>query len=72
MSYIPLEKCLDNSGGSIYKLTVMVAKRAQELAEGAKPLAESTEALDQKPIRMALKEVVQGYLKAEKVKAPKA
>ena len=69
MSYIPLEKCLDNSGGSVYKLTIMVAKRAQELAEGAKPLLE--EADEEKPIKLALREVEEGCLKTEKVKGTK-
>jgi DNA-directed RNA polymerase omega subunit len=66
VSYVPLEDCLENSGGSIYKLTVMVAKRAQELAEGAKPLIEN--GTESKPIRMALKEVAVGQLKIEPTK----
>jgi DNA-directed RNA polymerase omega subunit len=69
VSYVPLEKCLDNSGGSIYKLTVMVAKRAQELAEGAKPLVESGP--EAKPIRLAMREVFEGQLKVEQVKGSK-
>ena len=69
MNYVPLEKCLENSGGSIYKLTVMVAKRAQELAEGAKPLIESGS--ESKPIRLALEEVLEGQLKVEQGKGSK-
>ena len=66
---MPLEKCLDNSGGSIYKLTVMVAKRAQELAEGAKPLIET--GAESKPIRLAMREVLEGQLKVEQGKGSK-
>ena len=69
MNYVPLEKCLDNSGGSIYKLAVMVAKRAQELAEGAKPLID--EGLESRPIHMALREVVEGQLRVEQNKGVK-
>jgi DNA-directed RNA polymerase omega subunit len=69
VNYVPLEKCLDNSGGSIYKLAVMVAKRAQELAEGAKPLIESGS--ETKPIRLALEEVLAGQLKVEEGKGSK-
>jgi DNA-directed RNA polymerase subunit omega len=69
VKYVPLEKCLENSGGSIYKLTVMVAKRAQELAEGAKPLIDNE--AEQKPIHMALREVAEGQLKIELPKKSK-
>ncbi len=62
MSYVPLEDCLDKAKGSVYKLTLMVAKRAQELAEGAKPLVDTPE---DKPIKTALREVREGYLKAK-------
>lgn len=36
--YIPMEKLLLASRGSIYKLAIMVAKRALQLADGEKPL----------------------------------
>ena len=65
MSYVPLEKCLDRSNGSIYKLTVMVAKRAQEIAEGAKVLLNNNNQTQDKPLRIALKEIAQGLLEIE-------
>jgi len=66
MPYVPIENCLDKSGGSVYKLTTMVAKRAQELAEGAKPLLENTG--EDKPLKVALREIQEGCLKIERSK----
>lgn len=40
MSYIPLEKLIDKSGLSMFKLVTMVSARALELAEGAPRLLE--------------------------------
>ena len=63
MSYVPLEDCLDKAKGSVYKLTLMVAKRAQQLAEGAQPLIEDER--EDKPIKIALREISQGYIQAK-------
>lgn len=63
MSYLPIENCLDKSQGSIYKLTMMVARRAQEVAEGAKPFIENFKEV--KPLNIAIKEIQQGYLSIE-------
>ncbi|MCF7916357.1 MAG: DNA-directed RNA polymerase subunit omega [Candidatus Omnitrophica bacterium] len=38
--YIPRERLLGATNGSIYKLAVLAAKRAMILAEGEKPLVE--------------------------------
>ena len=59
MKNISLEKCLDRSESSVYKLTIKVARRAQELAEGAKPLVEDYQ--KDKPLIAALEEVARGY-----------
>jgi len=61
MKKVSLEKCLENSDNSVYKLTIMVARRAQELAEGAKPLVDSYE--KDKPLIAALDEAAEGHLK---------
>ena len=61
MKKVSLEKCLESSNDSVYKLTIMVARRAQELAEGAKPLVDSYE--KDKPLIAALDEASAGYLK---------
>jgi len=52
--YIPLEKLLEAAGGSVYKLTILAAKRALQLADGEKPLVEKA---DEKPLENALKEI---------------
>jgi len=63
MNDVSIEQCLSKAGGSIYKLTILVSKRAQELAEGAKPLVDTDD--KEKPISTALREIAQGVLKAE-------
>jgi DNA-directed RNA polymerase subunit omega len=59
MSYVPREKVLKN-GDSIYKLTLLAAKRAVELNNGAQRLVE-TEAT--KPSTIALEEIARGKVK---------
>ncbi len=66
MSDISIERCLNKTDGSIYKLTILVAKRAQELAEGVKPLIETDDT--EKPLAVALREVAEGVLKQEDYK----
>jgi len=53
--YIPLENLLKNTGGSIFKLVVLAAKRALEIAEGKKPLVEIPP--ETKPIETVFKEI---------------
>ena len=38
--YVATERLLDASEGSIYKLTILIAKRASQLADGEKVLIE--------------------------------
>ena len=67
--YIPLEKLLEAAGGSVYKLTILAAKRALQLADGEKPLVEKT---DEKLLDNALREIAGRKIKiAEKKKEPK-
>jgi len=58
--YIPLEKLLEAAGGSVYKLTILAAKRALQLADGEKPLVEKA---DGKPLDNALKEIAERKIK---------
>ena len=58
MSYIPLEKLIDKSYGSMFKLVTMVSRRALELAEGATRLIDSPQ--DIKVTTLAMEEVAQG------------
>lgn len=69
MSYVPLEKLIDKSFGSMYKLVVLVSKRALELAEGASRLIDAPS--DTKVTTLAMEEIAQGMVKMSQ-EAPKA
>ncbi len=53
-----LENLLDKANDSVYKLVVMTAKRALEIAEGAVKLVEVS--AEEKPVSVALKEIAAG------------
>ena len=63
MAYVALEKLLDKSNGSIYKLVILASKRALEIAEGQPKLVEVS--LSMKPSTIALHEIAENkvYLK---------
>ncbi len=65
--YVPLEKLLDKSENSIYKLVIMTSRRALEIAEGQPRLVEMDASV--KPSTVALHEVAQGRLHCKKIKA---
>lgn len=58
--YILTEKLLGASQGSVYKLTVLAAKRALELADEQQPLIERPE---KRFVDTALVEIAQGKIK---------
>lgn len=62
---IPLEKLLEASDGSIYKVTILAAKRAISLADGEKTLVEKPSA---KVLDNALREIKNGKIKVKKAK----
>jgi DNA-directed RNA polymerase omega subunit len=62
MEYVALEKLLDKSGGSLYKLVVLASKRALELAEG-KPKLVSDISPNAKPSIIALQEIAEGKIR---------
>ena len=66
--YIPLEQLLGASGGSVYKLAVLGARRALQLADGEKPLIEkpSEKALENALREIALKKIRVGTKFAKK------
>jgi DNA-directed RNA polymerase omega subunit len=64
MPYVPLEKLLDKTGGSMYKLAILAFRRALEIAEGSPILVETDPLL--KTSMVALEEISQG--KDKKVK----
>ncbi|MBU3911481.1 MAG: DNA-directed RNA polymerase subunit omega [Candidatus Omnitrophica bacterium] len=59
MSYMPREKVLKN-GDSIFKITLLAAKRAVELENGAKKLIETDST---KFSTIALEEIAQGKVR---------
>jgi len=62
---VPLEKLLEASGGSIYKITILAAKRAISLTDGEKPLIEKP---GEKVLDNALREIRNGKIKVKKKK----
>ena len=56
MAQAPMEDLLKRCG-SIYRLVILAAKRAKELAEGAPPLVETS---SKKATTIALEEISQG------------
>ncbi|MCM8795590.1 MAG: DNA-directed RNA polymerase subunit omega [Candidatus Omnitrophica bacterium] len=61
MPYVALEKLLDKSDKSVYKLVILAAKRALEIAEGQPKLVEVDSAV--KPSTVALYEIAAGKVK---------
>jgi len=69
MGYFEREVLLDKSGGSIYKLVILAAKRALELAEGQPKMVEAAQTV--KPSTVALKEIAERKIQWQKVKGEK-
>jgi DNA-directed RNA polymerase omega subunit len=65
MDYVALEKLLDKSSNSIYKLVVLASKRALELAEGQVKLVSDVDA-GTKPSIIALHEIAEGRVRVKK------
>ena len=59
-SNVPLESLLPSAGGSIYKMTILVAKRAMQLSDGEKPMVEKA---TDKVIETAMREISQGKIR---------
>jgi len=66
MAYVAVEKLLDKSEESIYKLVILASKRALEIAEGQPKLVEAN--LSIKPSTVALMEIAAGKIEAKKIK----
>jgi len=68
-SNIPLEYLLAGGNGSVYKLTILAAKRAMQLADGEKAMIEKPQ---EKVLDNALREISEGMIKVnEKEKKEK-
>ena len=68
MSYVSLEKLVNEKHASLYKLVLAVAARANELAQGAQPLVHSA---SKKVSTIALEEFAAGKVRYEESKAKK-
>lgn len=69
MPYVALEKLLDKSDKSLYKLVILASRRALELAEGQPKLVEAN--LSTKPSTIALYEIAAGKVHWKKIKPGK-
>ncbi|MFA5410726.1 MAG: DNA-directed RNA polymerase subunit omega [Candidatus Omnitrophota bacterium] len=58
MPYLALEKLLDKSEKSVYKLVILASRRALEIAEGQPKLVAADSSV--KPSTVALYEVAEG------------
>lgn len=66
MPYVALEKMLDKSCGSVYKLVILASKRALEIAEGQPKLVAVSASI--KPSTVALYEIAEGKVQCKKLK----
>ncbi len=64
MEMVSLEKLLEKSQNSIYKLVVMASKRALEIAEGQTKLVDISSSV--KPSTVALYEIMAGKIGIKK------
>jgi DNA-directed RNA polymerase omega subunit len=68
MAYVSLEKLLDKTDGSIYKLVVLASKRALEVAEGQPKLVDSVGS-SVKPSIIALYEIMENKVHVKESKS---
>ena len=68
MDYVPLEDLLKKTGGSVYKLVILAAKRALQISEG-QPTSVNLDS--KKPIQLALEEIAEGKVGYEDKKKKK-
>ena len=67
MVYVPIEKLLNKSDKSIYKLVILASRRALEIAEGQPKLVEASSST--KPSTLALYEIAAGRVYYKKIKS---
>lgn len=63
--YIHLERLIGAGAGSIYNLTILVAKRALQLADGDKALVENP---TEKVLDTAIREIAAGKIRVKRKK----
>lgn len=65
MPYVPLERLVKDNQQSIFKIVLIAAARANELAQGAQPLVKS----DSKKVSViALEEIADGKIRYQETK----
>ncbi|MDD4939270.1 MAG: DNA-directed RNA polymerase subunit omega [Candidatus Omnitrophica bacterium] len=69
MPYVALEKLLDKSDFSIFKLVILASKRSLEIAEGQPKLVNVDPSF--KPSTAALYEIAEGKIRYKKPKSEK-
>ncbi len=62
MPYIALEKLLEKTNKSVFRLVVLASKRALEISDGQPKLTEALSVLV-KPSTIALQEIIEGKVK---------
>ena len=62
--YIPIEDCIGQADGSLYKLALLAARRARQLSEGEKSLASPYD--EDRPLKAPFEELVAGKIKLGK------
>ena len=62
MPYVPLQKLINEKSTSLYKLVLLAAARANELAQGAQPLVKTE---SKKVSTIALQEISEGMVHYE-------
>jgi len=67
MARVALEKLLDKSNNSIYKLVIIASKRALEIAEGQPKLVDMPNTI--KPSIVAISEIAEGKVYYKKAKS---
>jgi DNA-directed RNA polymerase omega subunit len=67
MYYVALDRLLERTGNSIYKLVILASKRALEIAEGQPKLVEASASI--KASTVALFEIFEGKIGYKKIKA---
>jgi DNA-directed RNA polymerase omega subunit len=63
MEYVARETLLDKSKESVYKLVILAAKRALEIAEGQPRLVDANSST--KPSTLALYEIAEGKIRCK-------
>ena len=66
MAQVPIEELLQRCG-SVYRLVILAARRAKELADGAPPLVQSP---NRKITSIALEEILAGKVLYKEAEAP--